>query len=107
MTDSTFTTATQPPRSKLLLAWMIISQLLGLAVMLVLLGGGIFGFLLEGKITFLWFMVFFSPALMLIPLVSSWVAYGKRQQKLAGILTSLPIAYACLDLTIYASMIFL
>jgi hypothetical protein len=97
----------QAPRSKILLAWMIVSQILGLAAILVLLGLGVFGFLLDGHITFLWFAVFFSPVFMLIPLVASWFAYGRRKEKQAWIMTSMPALYVCLDLTIYASMIFL
>ena len=86
-----------PPRSKVLLAWMIISQILGLISILALGGFGIFGILLDGTPNFTWFLEFLAPLLMLIPLVASWFAYAKRNEKLAWILTSLPILYVCLD----------
>jgi len=95
-TDSA-SAAPQPPRSKALLAWMIVSQILGVIPILVLAGLGVFGFLLDGSMNFSFFLQFLSPLFMLIPLVGSWVAYGKRNEKLAWILTSLPILYVCLD----------
>jgi hypothetical protein len=85
---------------------MIISQILGIIPILIGAGFGIFGILLEGKINFLGFAVFLSPLFMLIPLVSAWVAFGKRNEKLAWILTSMPVAYVCLDATIYLIMLF-
>jgi len=99
--------APQPPRSKTLLTWMIISQILGVVPILVLGGVGIFGILLDGTIDFRGFLQFLSPLLMLIPLIGSWVAYGKRNEKLAWILTSLPILYTCLDIVIVFGWIFI
>jgi hypothetical protein len=108
-TDSVNTASTtpKPPRSKALLAWMIISQILGIISILALGGLGIFGFLLDGTISFSWFLEFLSPLLMLIPLIGSWFAYGKRNEKLAWILTSLPILYVCLDMVIVFGWVFI
>jgi hypothetical protein len=100
-------TTPKPPRSKALLAWMIVSQILGLLPMLALGGLGIFGILLDGTIDFRGFLQFLSPLIMLIPLIGSWVAYAKRNEKLAWILTSLPILYVCLDMVIVFGWIFI
>jgi hypothetical protein len=97
----------KPPRSKALLAWMIISQIIGIITILAVGGFGIFGYLLEGSVSFSWFMEFLSPLLMLIPLIGSWVAYGKRNERLAWILTSMPIIYVCLDLVIVLGWMFI
>ena len=100
--DSTDLAATtpKPPRSKALLTWMIVSQILGIIPILILAGLAVFGILLDGGINFQGFLQFLSPLFMLIPLVGSWVAYGRRNEKLAWILTSLPILYICLDIVI-------
>ncbi len=98
--DSVNTTP-MPQRSKRLLAWMIISQILGIIPILALGGVGIFGFLLDGSINLRGFIQFLSPMIMLIPLIGSWVAYGKRNEKLAWILTSVPVLYVCLDVLIF------
>jgi hypothetical protein len=97
----------QKPRSKALLAWMIVSQLLGIIPMLALAGLGIFGILLDGKINFRGFLQFLSPLIMLIPLIGSWIAYGRRSEKLAWILTSMPILYICLVIVLFFSPIFI
>ena len=97
----------KPPRSKLLLAWMIVSQILALLAILALGGLGIFGVLLQGSFDLVWFFGFLAPLLMLIPLIASWFAYGKRKENLAWILTSVPLVYVCLDVTImYAGIFF-
>jgi hypothetical protein len=103
---NTTNTAQQPPRSKALLAWMIISQILGSIPILVLAGFGVFGILLDGRINFQGFLQFLSPLFMLIPLIGSWVAYRKRNEKLAWILTSLPMLYVCLDMVIVFGFMF-
>ena len=99
--------APKPPRSKALLAWMIISQILGIISIVALGGFGIFGVLLDGSFNFTWFLEFLAPLLMLIPLIASWFAYGKRNEKLAWILTSLPILYVCLDVVIVFGWMFI
>ncbi len=98
-TDST-NAKPKPPVNKALLAWMIVSQILGIILILTLGGFGIFGILLDGTINLRGFVQFLSPLFMLIPLAASWFAYAKRNEKLAWILTSLPILYACLDIVI-------
>ncbi len=95
------------PRNKALLAWMIISQILGSIPMILMAGLGIFGILLDGGISFQGFVQFLSPLLMLIPLVGSWVAYTRRNEKLAWILTSLPVLYVCLDIAIVFGWMFI
>jgi hypothetical protein len=111
MNNSTSTDSTNqtplPPRNKALLTWMIVSQILGIIPMLALGGFGVFGILLDGTINFRGFLQFLSPLLMLIPLIGSWVAYGKRNEKLAWILTSMPILYVCLDVVIVFGWIFI
>ncbi|MFZ5856329.1 MAG: hypothetical protein ACOYZ6_05825 [Chloroflexota bacterium] len=91
------------PRSKALLAWMIVSQILGILTILAAAAIGVFGYLLDGKVSFGMFAIFLSPLLMLIPLAASWFAYAKRKEKQAWILTSLPIVYVCLDVGIMAA----
>lgn len=100
-------TTPNPPRSKALLAWMIVSQILGILPILALGGLGVFGILLDGTINFRGFLQFLSPLFMLIPLIGSWVAYAKRNEKLAWILTSLPMLYVCLDIVIVFGWIFI
>jgi hypothetical protein len=95
------------PRSKALLAWMIVSQILGTLTILAAAGLGVFGYLLDGTISFSFFAMFLSPLFMLIPLVASWFAYAKRKEKQAWILTSLPIVYVCLDVGIVTTMMLL
>ena len=105
--SSDFVDATpKPPRSKVLLAWMIVSQILGIIPILALAGFGIFGILLDGKINFRGFVEFLSPLFMLIPLAGSWFAYSKRNEKLAWLLTSVPVLYVCLDIMIFGALIF-
>lgn len=104
--NSANTTPTRP-RSKALLAWMIVSQILGILPILALGGLGVFGILLDGTINFRGFLQFLSPLFMLIPLIGSWVAYAKRNEKLAWILTSLPMLYVCLDIVIVFGWIFI
>ncbi len=105
-TDSVDTTP-KPPRSKALLTWMIISQILGMISILALGGLGIFGILLDGTINFRGFIQFLSPLFMLIPLIGSWFAYAKRNERLAWILTSIPILYVCLDIVIVFGWMFI
>jgi hypothetical protein len=88
------------PRNKALLTWMIVSQILGIIPILVLGGLGTFSILLDGTINLRGFVQFLSPLFMLIPLIASWFAYAKRNERLAWILTSLPILYACLVIVI-------
>lgn len=106
--DSVDSVSTTPksPRNKILLAWMIISQILGGIPILILAGLGVFGILLDGRINFQGFLQFLSPLFMFIPLASSWVAYRKRNEKLAWILTSLPMLYVCLDMVIVFGFMF-
>jgi len=92
--------APQPPRSKALLTWMIISQLLVIFPILILGGLGVFGFLLDGTIDFYMFAYYLSPLITLIPLIASWVAYSRRNEKAAWILTSLPLLYVCGDMAV-------
>lgn len=94
------------PRSKALLAWMIVSQII--AVIPILLGAGfaVLGFLMDGGISIATFGYYLSPTLTLIPLAASWVAYGRRNEKAAWILTSIPILYVCADTMILFGGIF-
>jgi hypothetical protein len=91
------TDSAKTPRSKALLTWMIVSQILAIIPMLAFGGFGIFGYLLEYRVSAGLFFMYLAPLLMLIPLIGSWVAYARRNEKAAWILTSLPILYVCLD----------
>jgi len=96
------------PRSKLLLAWMIVSQIVSVLPILALLGFFIFGYLLEayGAFKFNFVVPYLLPVLLLIPIIWSWVAYARRNEKLAWILTSIPPIYLCLELVIVFGWIF-
>lgn len=106
MTQGNPTNSTKPPRSKALLAWMIVSQILAVIPILLAAGFAIFGYLLDGSLTFSYFAYYLSPLLTLIPLAASWFAYAQRKERLAWILTSIPIVYVCLDTVILFGGIF-
>jgi hypothetical protein len=89
-------------RSKALLAWMIVSQIVSVIPILALLGFFIFGYLLDSYRAFKFNFVvpYLLPILLLIPIIWSWVAYARRNEKLAWILTSISPLYLCVELVI-------
>jgi hypothetical protein len=107
--EAAMTTDTNPqqPRSKALLAWMIVSQIVSIIPILLGAGFTVLGFLMDGKISIYTFAYYLSPALTLIPLVASWVAYSRRNEKAAWILTSIPPLYICGDMIFLFGGIFL
>jgi hypothetical protein len=88
------------PRSKLLLAWMIVSQIVSVLVILAAAALFVFGVLLGTMSQFSYVAIYASPLLLLIPIIGSWVAFKRRNEKLAWILTSVPVIYLCLELAI-------
>ncbi len=88
------------PRSKLLLAWMIVSQIVSVIAIVVAAALAVFGFLLDGSLQFSYIAIYMLPLLLLIPIIGSWVAYKRRNEKLAWILTSIPVVYLCLELVL-------
>jgi hypothetical protein len=90
------------PRSKLLLAWMILSQIGSVLVILAMLGFFIFGYLLDGDGAFTFNLVvpYLLPVLLFIPIIGAWIAYARRNATLAWILTSFPVLYLCLEFVI-------
>lgn len=90
-------------RSKILLAWMIVSQIASVIPILALAGLLVFGILLGSSLQASYVALYLLPLLLLIPIVASWVAYKRRNEKLAWILTSIPVIYLCLELIIVAS----
>lgn len=86
------------PRNGLLLAWMIVSQIASVFAILAAAAFAVFGILLEGSLQFSFIMIYVLPLLLLIPIIGSWVAYKRRNEKLAWILTSIPVIYLCLEL---------
>ena len=107
MTPIDATNDVKSQRSKLLLTWMIVSQIIAIIPILLAAGFAVFGFLLEGNISLSMFGYYLSPVLTLIPLAASWVAYSRRNEKAAWILTSIPILYVCADMVILFGGIFL
>ena len=85
------------PRSKLLLAWMIVSQIVSVLAIVVAAALAVFGILLDGSLQFSYIVIYVLPLLLLIPIVGSWVAFKRRNEKLAWILTSLPVIYLCVE----------
>jgi len=94
------------PRSKLLLAWMIVSQIVSVLVILAAAALFVFGVLLGTMSQFSYVAIYASPLLLLIPIIGSWVAFKRRNEKLAWILTSIPVIYLCLELVIVFGWIF-
>jgi hypothetical protein len=96
------------PRSKGLLAWMIVSQIGSVLVILAAVGFFVFGYLLEayGAFKFNFVVPYLLPILLLIPIIWSWVAYTRRNEKLAWILTSFPVIYLCIEFVIVFGWIF-
>jgi hypothetical protein len=92
------------PRSKLLLTWMIISQLVSVLPILAAAALFVFGVLLGSMSQFSYVAIYAFPLLLLIPIIGSWVAYKRRNEKLAWILTSFPVLYLCLELVIVTQM---
>ena len=88
------------PRSKLLLAWMIVSQLMSVAAILVAAALAVFGILLDGTLQFSYIVTYVLPLLLLIPIIGSWMAFKRRNEKLAWILTSFPVIYLCVELAL-------
>jgi hypothetical protein len=105
MTTSDISSA---PRSKLLLAWMIVSQIGSVLPVLAAAAFFVFGYLLDssGAFEFNFVTIYLLPVLLLIPIIWSWVAYARRNEKLAWILTSFPVIYICLELVIVFGWIF-
>ena len=82
------------------LVWMIISQLLGLVLSAIPVGFLVFGIMLNGteglKLDF-WNTMYALPVLNILPMIAAWVAFARRKTRLALILTSIPLALACLQ----------
>jgi hypothetical protein len=97
------------PRSKLLLAWMIVSQIGSVLAVLASVGFFVFGYLLDstGAFNFNFVVPYLLPILLLIPIIWSWVAYARRNEKLAWILTSFPVIYICLEFVIVFGWMFI
>jgi cytochrome c oxidase subunit IV len=79
---------------------MILSQLGSLLAILAAAAFAVLGFLLDGSLQWSYIAIYVLPLLLLIPIVGSWVAYRRRNEKLAWILTSIPPIYLCLELVI-------
>ncbi len=88
------------PRSKLLLAWMIVSQIVSVLAIVVAAALAVFGILLDGSLKFSYIVIYVLPLLLLIPIIGSWVAFKRRNEKLAWILTSFPVVYLCVELAL-------
>jgi hypothetical protein len=93
MTVQETTDATPKRSSKKLLAWMIVSQILSVLIILIAIGFGIFveliggGVLTGGSFTLIE-LVLFLPPFFLIPIIASWVVYKKGRLTAALVLTS-------------------
>lgn len=85
------------PRNKLLLAWMIVSQIVSALAILAAAALAVFGALLDGSLQFSYIVTYVLPLLLLIPIIGSWVAFKRRNEKLAWILTSFPVIYLCVE----------
>ena len=92
--ETTDIAAPAPQRpTRLQLAWMIISQILSILVIVIAIGFGIFtnliggGVLTGGRLNLLEVVTFFSPV-FLIPIIASWVVYKKGNFKTAMVLTT-------------------
>lgn len=84
-------------RSRKVLAGMIISQIIFLLLIAAAASVGIF-FILLGGWSFNYInLIFLSPILLLIPMIASWVAYGKKNMKAAVSLTIIMAVFLCLD----------
>ena len=94
------------PRSKLLLAWMIVSQIVSVLAILAAAAYSVLGILLDGSLQFSAIAIYVLPLLLLIPIIGSWVAYKRRNEKLAWILTSFPMLYLCVEFMIVFGRIF-
>lgn len=86
------------PRSGKVLAAMIISQIILLLLTVAAAAFGIFFALLGGTFQSYISVIFLSPVLLLIPMIAAWVAYGKRNMKLAVTLTIGMVVFICIDL---------
>ena len=73
--------------SKKLLAGMIISQILAILLIVGLAFLGIILMMLGGGLGWMMNWLFFSPILLLIPIIASWVCYARRNTKCASRLT--------------------
>ncbi len=88
---------TPPPRSKKLLAGMVISHILSI---LLIVGLAFLGVILStlSAGTLGWMnVVFFSPILLFIPIIASWICYAKRNAKCASRLTYILWGFFLLD----------
>jgi len=92
------------PRSKKLLTGMIISHILAilliiglafLGAILMMLGGGLYW----------WNWIFFSPILMLVPIIASWICYAMRNTKWASRLNYFIWGFFLLDGIIIGLMV--
>jgi MFS-type transporter involved in bile tolerance (Atg22 family) len=88
---------------------MIVSQIVSVLPILAAAAFFVFGYLLGGSdaFQFSYIAIYVLPLLLLIPIIGSWVAYKRRNEKLAWILTSIPVIYLCLELAIVGGGIFL
>jgi len=95
MTETT--TPPQPPKRTGLLIWMILSQLLAvgsLVIWALVAGLSVMAFD-QGSSPEAWAIVLTVWAYPIIPLtlvIAAWIAYAKRKNKLAGILSGLSFA---------------
>jgi hypothetical protein len=85
-------------RSGKVLAWMIISQIIFILLIAAAAIIGIFFNLLGGWSLNYITVIFLAPVLLLIPMIASWVAYGKKNMKGAVTLTVIMAVFLCLDL---------
>lgn len=99
--ETTDAAPTPQRSSKILLAWMIVSQIISVLVIVIAIGFGIFANLLGGGVLTggswsLLEVVAFFPPVFLIPIIASWVVYKKGKLTAAMVLTSLTfLVLAC------------
>ena len=84
-------------RSGKVLAGMIISQIIFILLIAAAAIIGIFFNLLGGWSLNYITVIFLAPVLLIIPMIASWVAYGKKNMKGAVTLTVIMAVFLCLD----------
>lgn len=98
-------TPSRAPRV-LALIWMILSQLLGVAIILLPLAYLWLGTQMgDGSLPMnIGTFMFACPALNLIPMIAAWIVYARKKTSLALLLTTLPLVLACLEVLILLGM---
>ena len=89
------------PRSKSLLVWMIISQILSVLLILTTIASGFFLSLLSSGWIFL-IIALAIAILLIIPIVYSWKMYKKDKTKAAVALTTIPFVLLACPWTVIA-----